>query len=94
MAQAERIREEGARYNLGNMRSTIGNPVLALGVLQRSYQPRFRFSLGKEIASIGPVSSVVEYKEESVAGDDSRRGRHAICWRTAGCGSTPSPAAC
>src|SRR3954466_5086052 len=32
MAQAERIREEGARYNLGNMRSTLGNPVLALGV--------------------------------------------------------------
>ena len=47
MAQAEHIREEGARYNLGNMRSTLGNPVLALGVLQRSYQPRFRFSLGE-----------------------------------------------
>ena len=43
MAQAEHIREEGARYNLGNMRSTLGNPVLALGVLQQSYQPRFQF---------------------------------------------------
>ena len=32
----ERIGEEGARYNLGNMRSTLGNPVLALGVLQQS----------------------------------------------------------
>jgi hypothetical protein len=48
MAQAEHIREEGARYNLGNMRSTLGNPVLALGLLQRSYQSRFRFSLGKD----------------------------------------------
>ena len=48
MARAEHIREEGARYNLGSMRSTLGNPVLALGVLQQTYQPRFRFTLGKE----------------------------------------------
>src|SRR6476646_8249296 len=34
MEQAERIGAEGARYNLGNMRSTLGNPVLGLGVLQ------------------------------------------------------------
>jgi hypothetical protein len=34
MEQAEKIGEEGARYNLGNMRSTLGNPVLALGVLR------------------------------------------------------------
>ena len=57
------IREEGARYNLGNMRSTLGNPVLALGVLQQSYQPRFRFSLGKEDRSFGPGVAVVDYKE-------------------------------
>ena len=63
MAQAERIREEGARYNLGNMRSTLGNPVLALGVLQQSYQPRFRFTVGKEDKSLGPGVAMVEYKE-------------------------------
>ena len=63
MAQAERIREEGARYNLGNMRSTLGNPVLALGVLQQSYQHRFRFSPAKEDRSFGPGVAVVEYKE-------------------------------
>ena len=63
MIQAEHIREEGARYNLGNMRSTLGNPVLALGVLQQSYQPRFRFSLGKEDRSFGPGVAVLEYKE-------------------------------
>ena len=63
MAQAERIGEEGARYNLGNMRSTLGNPVLALGVLQRSYQSRFRFSLRKDDRSAEPGVSVVEYKE-------------------------------
>src|SRR5712691_1273037 len=63
MARAEHIREEGARYNLGNMRSTLGNPVVALGVLQRSYQSRFRFSLGKDDKSAAPGVSVVEYKE-------------------------------
>ena len=63
MGKAERIREEGARYNLGNMRSTLGNPVLALGVLQQSYQPRFRFSLGKEDKAFGAGVAVVDYKE-------------------------------
>jgi sulfatase modifying factor 1 len=63
MAQAEQIRDEGARYNLGNMRSTLGNPVLALGVVQRSYQGRFRFSLGKDEKNVGPGVAVVEYKE-------------------------------
>ena len=57
--------EEGARYNLGSMRSTLGNPVLALGVLQKTYQQRFRFTLGKEDRSAGPGVSVVEYQEVS-----------------------------
>jgi formylglycine-generating enzyme required for sulfatase activity len=63
MDRAERIGAEGARYNLGNMRSTLGNPVLALGVLQQSYQRRFKFSLGKEDKSFGATVAVVEYKE-------------------------------
>ena len=63
MDRAERIREEGARYNLGNMRSTLGNPVLALGVLQQTYQSRFTFSLAKEDRGFGPGVTVVDYKE-------------------------------
>ena len=63
MARAERIREEGARYNLGSMRSTLGNPVLGLGVLQRAYQRRFRFTLAKPDREAGPDVSVVAYKE-------------------------------
>ena len=63
MDRAERIREEGARYNLGNMRSTLGNPVLGLGVLQQSYQARFRFSSAKEDRGFGPAVAVVDYKE-------------------------------
>jgi formylglycine-generating enzyme required for sulfatase activity len=65
IARAEQIREEGARYNLGSTRSTLGNPVLALGVLQKTYQQRFRFTLGKEDRNAGPGVSVVEYKEVS-----------------------------
>jgi formylglycine-generating enzyme required for sulfatase activity len=63
MAQAERIGNEGARYNLGNMRSTLGNPVLALGVLQKDYQPRFQFSIGKEDKAVGPGVWSVDFKE-------------------------------
>ena len=63
MNRAERIREEGARYNLGNMRSTLGNPVLALGVLQQTYQPRFRFTLAKPDRGFGPGVAVVDYTE-------------------------------
>jgi formylglycine-generating enzyme required for sulfatase activity len=65
MSRAERIREEGARYNLGNMRSTIGNPVMGLGVLQRAYQPRFRFALGKEDRAVGAGVWTVDYKEDA-----------------------------
>jgi formylglycine-generating enzyme required for sulfatase activity len=65
MAHAERVRDEGARYNLGNMRSTIGNPMLALGILQVTYQPRFHFSLGKEDKSVGAGVWIVEYKEDA-----------------------------
>jgi len=65
MEQAEKIGAEGARYNLGSMRSTLGNPVLALGVLQHSYQPRFKFTLGKEDRGVGPGIVVIDYKEVS-----------------------------
>jgi len=63
MTQAQRIGDEGARYNLGNMRSTLGNPVLGLGVLQFAYQARFKFSLGKEDRNVAPGVWVVEYQE-------------------------------
>jgi formylglycine-generating enzyme required for sulfatase activity len=63
MEQARKIGAEGARYNLGNMRSTLGNPVLGLGVLQRSYQSRFRFSPSKDDRAMGPSTAVVEFKE-------------------------------
>jgi formylglycine-generating enzyme required for sulfatase activity len=65
MTLAARIGDEGARYNLGNMRSTLGNPVLALGVLQSSYQARFKFTLGKEDRTVAPGVWWIDYQEQS-----------------------------
>lgn len=66
MTRAKEILEEGARYNLGSMRSTLGNPVLGLGLLQESYQYRFEFTLGKEDKSVGPGVWILEYREVAV----------------------------
>ncbi|PYR06969.1 MAG: hypothetical protein DMG00_17565 [Acidobacteria bacterium] len=63
MAHAEQIREEGARYNLGSIRTTLGNPVLGISVLQLAYQPRFRFSLGKEDRTVGPGVWTIDFQE-------------------------------
>ena len=63
MAHAEQIREEGARYNLGSIRTTLGNPVLGISVLQPTYQPRFRFSLGKEDRNVGPGVWTIDFQE-------------------------------
>ena len=76
MTLATRIGDEGARYNLGNMRSTIGNPVLALGVLQASYQARFKFSIGKEDRTVGARRVVDRLSGEVVTGHGAWRSRH------------------
>jgi formylglycine-generating enzyme required for sulfatase activity len=65
MTRANQVLEEGARYNLGSMRSTLGNPVLGLAVLQVTYQRRFRFTLGKEDTSVGPGVWILEYREDA-----------------------------
>jgi hypothetical protein len=64
LEQAERIRDESARYNLGTMKRTINNPILGLAVLQADFQQRFRFSLGKPDPTVGPGVWIVEYREE------------------------------
>jgi hypothetical protein len=69
--QAERILDESARYNIGNLQRTVNAPVLALVILDPRNQPRFSFKrvapgepqLGR--ASPKPPDSlwVVEYHE-------------------------------
>jgi hypothetical protein len=63
--QAHRIQDESSRYNLGNMRRTINNPVLAIVCLQADFQQRFRYSLGKMDPKVGPGVWIVDYKEEA-----------------------------
>ena len=60
---AEAIAQEGARYNIGNMRTTLGNPVFGISVLQLTYQPRFKFTMGKEDRSVGAGVWYVDYQE-------------------------------
>jgi hypothetical protein len=62
--QANRIQDESSRYNLGNMRRTINNPVLGIVILQPDFQPRFHYSLGKMDPKVGPGVWIVDYKEE------------------------------
>ena len=63
--QANRIQDESARYNLGNMRRTINNPVLGITMLQSDFQSRFHYSLGKMDPKVGPGVWIIEYKEEA-----------------------------
>ena len=42
LQQANRIQDESARYNLGNMKRTVNNPVLGVVVLQADMQHRFK----------------------------------------------------
>ncbi len=65
MGQAYDIREESARYNLGSIQRTFNTPVFALAVVQRDYQSRFRFSLGKEDRRVGDGVWTVEYDEQA-----------------------------
>jgi hypothetical protein len=62
--QAERIRDESSRFNLGTMRRTINNPVLALAVLRADFQQRFRYTLGKKDPTVGPEVWTIDYREE------------------------------
>src|SRR5262249_41533640 len=64
VAQADRIKNESARYNLGPMLRTINNPILPVFVLQPAVQLRFRFTPGKRDASAGPGIFIVDFKEE------------------------------
>jgi hypothetical protein len=63
--QANRIQEESSRYNLGNMRRTVNNPVLGLVMLQADLQHRFRYSLGRPDPKVGANVWVIEYQEHA-----------------------------
>jgi hypothetical protein len=62
--QARQIAQESARYNIGEVMRTINNPVIALAFLERSYQKRFAFTMGRAEPALGPTVWTLEYKEQ------------------------------
>lgn len=62
-AQATRIANESARYNIGPGTRTTNTPELAILFLQPSLQRRFTFTLGFRERSMGERVWVVNYRE-------------------------------
>jgi hypothetical protein len=56
--QIERIRDESARYNIGDIERNLNVPIFALTFLVPANQPRFKFRRTKERmpATVGPLS--------------------------------------
>jgi hypothetical protein len=63
--QAVRIQEESSRYNLGNLKRTVNNPVLGVVVMQADMQHRFKYKLGRVDPKVGPNAWVIEYEEHA-----------------------------
>lgn len=83
--RAREIAQESSRYNVGDVIRTINNPVIALAFLERSYQTRFAFSLGKAEPALGASTWVLEYKETQrptlIRGDgDSNLPTYGRAW--------------
>ena len=64
-AQAIRIADESARYNIGPGVRTTNTPELSILFLQASLQPRFTFTLGPPERSIGERVWVVNFRERA-----------------------------
>lgn len=64
IAQAWRVVDEGARYNLGDVRRTVNVPVLPVIVARASNQPRFRFIDKGDATEDGGRVRLVEYEEQ------------------------------
>jgi hypothetical protein len=63
LEQANRIQDESTRYNLGNMKRTVNNPVLGMVVMQADMQHRFKYALGKRDPKVGPNVWMIDYQE-------------------------------
>jgi hypothetical protein len=63
-AQAARIADESARYNIGPGVRTTNTPEMSILFLQKSLQPRFTFRLGERDPSMGDQIWIVEFREQ------------------------------
>lgn len=76
VGQATRIREEGARYNLGRLSRTVNDPTIALAYLRTANQLRSSFESGGDATIAGIRARIVRFKEQAEprlihTGDDS-----------------------
>jgi hypothetical protein len=62
VVRAREIAAESARFNIRPI-GTVDNPLLALGLLQRAYRPRFRFTLRGRDVAVGPDVWIIEFRE-------------------------------
>jgi hypothetical protein len=65
LRRASDIHRAGARYNMLDIGS-LNNPLLALAMLQGSYQERFRYNLAGIEKSLGPNVRTVQFQEFKV----------------------------
>jgi len=65
MAQARRIADESARFNIGNIARTLNTPTLALTFLRQDMQPRSVFTVTDHRTIDGSVVLVVSFHENS-----------------------------
>jgi hypothetical protein len=63
MAEARRITEESARYNIGNIHRTTNLPTLPLAFLLPAHLPAFRFERRREEAVEGSRVLRIDYQE-------------------------------
>lgn len=64
--QATRIREEGARYNIGGVTRTINDPTMALLFLGQDNQPRSSFALGSAETVAHVRTETLRFEERSM----------------------------
>jgi hypothetical protein len=64
-AQATRIANESARYNIGPGTRTTNTPELSILFLQAALQPRFTFTLGSRERSMGDRVWIVNFREQA-----------------------------
>ena len=63
MQQAAEIAAEGTRFNIGNLRRTVNNPMVALALFQPALRSRFHYSLGNRDRIDGTSVWTVEFRE-------------------------------
>jgi hypothetical protein len=82
--QAEKIREEGARFNIGGITRTINDPTMALPFLERNNQMRTEFETGGSETISKIRADVLKFQERfaprmiRTADDSAASGRFWI----------------